>query len=113
MTNPQMPNPITEVMNSTFTGAPDSSLLSMVLVSTALAAVYLVVAALCRRRFPKSMDLAFALALATPITSFIVLGHMGWGLIIGGIALVIGLVLWGTGRGKLSENQPGNTGRVR
>lgn len=35
------------------------------------------------------MDLAFPLGLATPITSFIVPGHMGWGLVIGAIALII------------------------
>ena len=108
-----MNTPLTQAMNNTFdfTGTTDS-LLPTVLVSTAFAAAYLVIAALCRRGFPKDMDLAFALAIATPLTTLIVLGNLGGGLIVGGIALVIGLVLWLSGRRKASENQSGSADRV-
>lgn len=109
-----MNNPLSQAMNNTFdfTGTTDS-LLPTVLVSTAFAAAYLVIAALCRRGFPKDMDLAFALAIATPLTALVVLGNLGGGLIVGGIALVIGLVLWLSGRRKGSENQSGSADRVR
>ncbi|MFJ4210683.1 hypothetical protein ACIPY2_19685 [Paenarthrobacter sp. NPDC089675] len=109
-----MNNPLIQAMNNTFdfTGTTDS-LLPTVLVSTAFAAAYLVVVALCRRGFPKEMDLAFALAIATPLTTLIVLGNLGGGLIVGGTALVIGLVLWLSGRRKASENQSGSADRVR
>lgn len=109
-----MNNPLTQAMNNTFdfTGTTDS-LLPTVLVSTAFAAAYLVIAAVCRRGFPKNMDLAFALAIATPLTTLIVLGNLSGGLIVGGIALMIGLALWLSGRRNASENQPVSTDKVR
>ncbi|MFF1831145.1 hypothetical protein [Paenarthrobacter sp. NPDC058040] len=115
MTKPPIPdNSFTDFLNSVF-GALDPSLLAMVMISTAFAAVYLGAAAHLRRGVSKSMDLAFALAIASPITGLLVLGRSGlvWGLITGGFALVIGLFLWGTARGKPTKNQPGNIGRAR
>jgi hypothetical protein len=112
MNKPPIPaNLLTDFTNGNFTGAP-RSLLAMILISTALIAAYLIPAALFRRGFPKSMDLAFALALAQPITSLIVMDRMDGGLITGGIALVIGLLLWGSARSKPSEHQSGNAGRI-
>ncbi|MGO4431792.1 hypothetical protein AB4Y88_00395 [Paenarthrobacter sp. RAF9] len=122
MTKPPVPdNPITDFMNSDFTGAFDWSLLAMMLISTALVAVYVGAAMLIRGnnsptfRSPKGMDLAFGLAIATPLAGFLVLGRsgLGSGLIIGGFALVIGLTLWGTARRHSKRNQPGTTMRIR
>lgn len=114
MTKPPVPdNPITDFMNSDFTVAFDWSLLAMMLISTALVAVYVGAAMLIRgnnsptSRSPKGTDLAFGLAIATPpLAGLLVLGRsgLGSGLIIGGFALVIGLTLWGgTDRGTRSE----------
>lgn len=110
MNKPPIPaSLITDFTNGNFTGAP-GSLLAMMLISTALVVAYLIPAALFRRSFPKSMDLAFALALATPIASLIVMNRMDGGLIVGGIALVIGLLLWGSARRKPSQHQSGHAG---
>lgn len=122
MTKPPIPgNPITDFMNSDFSGTFDWSLPAMMLISTALVAVYVGAAVAIRGRnqaslrVPKATDLVFGLAIATPLSGFLVLGRSGLGgaLIIGGFALVIGLTLWGTAHRTPSENQPGNTGRVR
>lgn len=112
MTKPPVPDtPITDFMNSDFPGTVDWSLVAMMLISTALVAVYVGAAMFIRgrnsttSRSPKAMDLAFGLAIATPLASFLVLGRSGLasGLIIGAFALVIGLTLWGTARGTRSE----------
>lgn len=113
-------NPITDFMDSAFNGAFDWSLPAMMLTSTALVAVYVGAALAIRGRNgaaprpPKTMDLAFGLVVATPLSGLLVLGRsgFGWGLIIGGFALVLGLALWGSAPGKTNENQPDDTGRV-
>lgn len=120
MTKPPIPdNPISDFMNSTFTGSPDSSLLAMVLVSTLLVGVYLLAAASIRRKKGssglKNKDLAFALTIATPLTSIIVLGPRGLpgGLICAGFTLVIGLYLTATSRTGHNQDRKTVTDKIR
>ncbi|MFJ5958199.1 hypothetical protein ACIQC5_19850 [Paenarthrobacter sp. NPDC092416] len=122
MTKPPIPdNLITDFVNSAFADTFDWSLLAMMLTNTALVALYVRSAMFFRGRHssasraPQSMDLAFGLAIAMPLAGLLVLGRsgLGWGLIIGGFALVIGLVLWGTARGTPSETSPAPMVRIR
>ena len=119
MTKPPIPdNPFTDGINRFFSTV-DLSLPALILISLGVSGVYLMVAAIVRRGSSlkplnlTSMDLAFGLALSQPIAGVTVNGFSGlvWGSIIGSIALLIGITIWGTSaRRTAQDQQPGTQG---
>ncbi|GLU61669.1 hypothetical protein [Paenarthrobacter ureafaciens] len=119
MTKPPLPeNPFTDFPNDV-AGALDLSLPAMILMNGAIIFTYLVLAALIRRKplgtvgKPAGIDLAFATAIAVPLAGLIVLGSRSLfgGLIVSGIAFVIGIFFWGRSSGlRTRDPRPGNAG---
>ncbi|MBU8869190.1 hypothetical protein [Paenarthrobacter aromaticivorans] len=117
MTKPPIPeNPFTGFLNGV-DGALDLSLPAMILMNGVIVFTYLVLAVLIRRKplgtvwNPAGVDLAFATAIAVPLAGLIVLGSKGLfgGLIVGGIAFVIGIFFWGRSYGRRTRDpRPGN-----